>query len=101
IMIPKTATSGKIIKAYDNDGRKHYDFQSQNRRSSTVTIDRLDGKLNPEFWTYAKLTSAVLPSGTPTAQFIKLVSALAADSETINSWKNGGACAKEISAKRD
>ncbi len=32
IMVPKNVTSGKIIKAYDNDGRKHYDFQFQNRR---------------------------------------------------------------------
>ena len=39
IMIPKSVNSGKIIKAYDNDGRKHYDFQFQNRRGYKVTIE--------------------------------------------------------------
>lgn len=89
IMIPKNVTSGKIIKAYDNDGRKHYDFQFQNRRGYKVTIEGLDGKFNPEFWNYAKLISGVLRYGMPIDQVIKLVSGLELDSETINTWKNG------------
>ncbi len=89
IMIPKSVTSGKIIKAYDNDGRKHYDFQFQNRRGYKVTIEGLDGKFNPEFWNYAKLISGVLRYGMPIDQVIKLVSGLELDSETINTWKNG------------
>lgn len=89
IMLPKTVTSGKIIKAYDSDGRKHYDFQFQNRRGYKVTIEGLDGKFNPEYWNYAKLISGVLRYGMPIDQVIKLVSALELDSETINTWKNG------------
>ena len=89
IMIPKSVNSGKIIKAYDNDGRKHYDFQFQNRRGYKVTIEGLDGKFNPEFWNYAKLISGVLRYGMPIDQVIKLVSGLELDSETINTWKNG------------
>lgn len=89
IMLPKTVTSGKIIKAYDNDGRKHYDFQFQNRRGYKVTIEGLDGKFNPEYWNYAKLISGVLRYGMPIDQVIKLVSGLELDSETINTWKNG------------
>lgn len=89
IMIPKSVTSGKIIKAYDNDGRKHYDFQFQNRRGYKVTIEGLDGKFNPEFWNYAKLISGVLRYGMPIDQVIKLVSGLELDNETINTWKNG------------
>jgi ribonucleoside-diphosphate reductase alpha chain len=89
IMVPKNVTSGKIIKAYDNDGRKHYDFQFQNRRGYKVTIEGLDGKFNPEFWNYAKLISGVLRYGMPIDQVIKLVSGLELDSETINTWKNG------------
>lgn len=89
IMIPKSVSSGKIIKAYDNDGRKHYDFQFQNRRGYKVTIEGLDGKFNPEFWNYAKLISGVLRYGMPIDQVIKLVSGLELDSETINTWKNG------------
>ncbi|MEA4917580.1 adenosylcobalamin-dependent ribonucleoside-diphosphate reductase [Proteiniphilum sp.] len=89
IMLPKTVTSGKIIKAYDSDGRKHYDFQFQNRRGYKVTIEGLDGKFNPEYWNYAKLISGVLRYGMPIDQVIKLVSGLELDSETINTWKNG------------
>ncbi|ULB34142.1 MULTISPECIES: adenosylcobalamin-dependent ribonucleoside-diphosphate reductase [Proteiniphilum] len=89
IMVPKNVTSGKIIKAYDNDGRKHYDFQFQNRRGYKVTIEGLDGKFNPEYWNYAKLISGVLRYGMPIDQVIKLVSGLELDSETINTWKNG------------
>ncbi len=89
IMLPKSVNSGKIIKAYDNDGRKHYDFQFQNRRGYKVTIEGLDGKFNPEYWNYAKLISGVLRYGMPIDQVIKLVSGLELDSETINTWKNG------------
>ncbi len=89
IMLPKSVNSGKIIKAYDSDGRKHYDFQFQNRRGYKVTIEGLDGKFNPEFWNYAKLISGVLRYGMPIDQVIKLVSGLELDSETINTWKNG------------
>ncbi len=88
-MIPKNVTSGKIIKAYDRDGRKHYDFQFQNRRGYKVTIEGLDSKFNPEYWNYAKLISGVLRYGMPIDQVIKLVSGLDLDSETINTWKNG------------
>jgi ribonucleoside-diphosphate reductase alpha chain len=89
LVIPKSVSSGKIIKAYDNDGTKHYDFQYQNRRGYKVTIEGLDGKFNPEFWNYAKLISGVLRYGMPIDQVIKLVSGLELDSETINTWKNG------------
>lgn len=89
IMLPKNVTSGKIIKAYYEDGTKHYDFQFQNRRGYKVTIEGLDSKFDPEFWNYAKLISGVLRYGMPIDQVIKLVSGLELDSETINTWKNG------------
>ena len=89
IMLPKSVNSGKIIKAYYEDGTKHYDFQFQNRRGYKVTIEGLDSKFNPEYWNYAKLISGVLRYGMPIDQVIKLVSGLELDSETINTWKNG------------
>lgn len=89
IMLPKSVNSGKIIKAYDHDGKKHYDFQFKNRRGYKITIEGLDGKFNPEYWNYAKLISGVLRYGMPIDQAIKLVSGLELDSETINTWKNG------------
>ena len=89
IMIPKNVTTGKIIKAYDNNGVKRYDFQFQNRRGYKITIEGLDSKFDPEFWNYAKLISGVLRYGMPIDQVLKLVSGLELDSETINTWKNG------------
>jgi ribonucleoside-diphosphate reductase alpha chain len=89
IMLPKNVNSGKIIKAYDSEGNKHYDFQFKNRRGYKITIEGLDSKFNPEFWNYAKLISGVLRYGMPIDQVIKLVSGLELDSETINTWKNG------------
>lgn len=89
ILLPKRVTKGKIIKAYDNDGTKHYDFQFKNRRGYKVTIEGLDSKFNPEFWNYAKLISGVLRYGMPIDQVIKLVSGLELDSQTINTWKSG------------
>lgn len=89
ILLPKNVTGGKIIKAYDSDGRKHYDFQYKNRRGYKVTVEGLDSKFNPEFWNYAKLISGVLRYGMPIDQVIKLVSGLELDSKTINTWKSG------------
>ena len=89
IMLPKNVSTGKIIKAYDRDGNKHYDFQFKNRRGYKITIEGLDGRFNPEFWNYAKLISGVLRYGMPIDQVIKLVSGLELDNETINTWKNG------------
>jgi ribonucleoside-diphosphate reductase alpha chain len=89
VMIPKNVLHGKIIKAYDSDGRKHYDFQFRNKRGYKITVEGLDSKFNPEFWNYAKLISGVLRYGMPIDQVIKLVSGLDLKSETINTWKNG------------
>lgn len=56
IMLPKNVSKGTIIKSYDEDGNKHYDFQFKNKRGYKMTIEGLDGKFNPEYWNYAKLT---------------------------------------------
>lgn len=89
ILLPKSITKGKIIKAIDEDGSKHYDFQYQNKRGYKITIEGLSDKFNPEYWNYAKLISGVLRYGMPINQVMKLVSTLELDSESINTWKNG------------
>ena len=89
IMLPKNVAKGTIIKSYDEDGKKHYDFQFKNKRGYKTTIEGLDGKFNPEFWNYAKLISGVLRYGMPIDQVIKLVAGLELDSASINTWKNG------------
>ena len=89
IVLPKSVTSGRIIKSYDEDGTKHYDFQFENKRGYKMTIEGLSEKFNKEYWNYAKLISGVLRWRMPIEQVIKLVGSLQLDSESINTWKNG------------
>ncbi|MDR1115957.1 MAG: adenosylcobalamin-dependent ribonucleoside-diphosphate reductase [Tannerella sp.] len=89
IMLPKNVSKGSIIKSYNENGKKHYDFQFKNKRGYKLTIEGLDGKFNPEFWNYAKLISGVLRYGMPIDQVIKLVQGMELNDESINTWKNG------------
>lgn len=89
IMLPKTVEKGSIIKSYDADGRKHYDFQFKNKRGFKMTLEGLDSKFEPEYWNYAKLISGVLRYGMPISQVIKLVQEMELNNESINTWKNG------------
>ena len=89
IVLPKSVTSGRIIKNYDEDGVKRYDFQFENKRGYKMTIEGLSEKFNKEYWNYAKLISGVLRWRMPIEQVVKLVGSLQLDSENINTWKNG------------
>ena len=89
ILLPKSVTSGRIIKNVDEDGTKRYDFQFENKRGYKTTIEGLSEKFNKEYWNYAKLISSVLRYRMPIEQVIKLVGSLQLDSENINTWKNG------------
>jgi ribonucleoside-diphosphate reductase alpha chain len=89
ILLPRSVTHGRIIKNYDEDGVKHYDFQFENKRGYKMTIEGLSEKFNKEYWNYAKLISGVLRWQMPIEQVIKLVGSLQLDSENINTWKNG------------
>lgn len=89
IVLPKSVTTGRIIKSYDENGTKHYDFQFENKRGYKMTIEGLSEKFNKEYWNYAKLISGVLRWRMPIEQVIKLVGSLQLDSENINTWKNG------------
>ncbi len=89
ISLPKSVTTGRIIKNVDEYGNKRYDFQFENKRGYKTTIEGLSEKFNKEYWNYAKLISGVLRWRMPIEQVIKLVSSLQLDSENINTWKNG------------
>ena len=89
ILLPRSVTRGRIIKNYDENGIKHYDFQFENKRGYKMTIEGLSEKFNKEYWNYAKLISGVLRWQMPIDQVIKLVGSLQLDSENINTWKNG------------
>ncbi len=89
IFCPKSVSHGKIIKAVDAEGNKHYDFQFVNKRGYKTTIEGLSEKFNPEYWNYAKLISGVLRYGMPIDQVLKLVGGLELNSESINTWKMG------------
>jgi ribonucleoside-diphosphate reductase alpha chain len=89
ILIPKSVSTGKIIKNRDEDGVSRYDFQYTNKRGYKTTIEGLSHKFNKEFWNYAKLISGVLRHGMPIEDIMNLVQGLQLDSESINTWKNG------------
>ena len=59
ILLPKSVTSGRIIKNYDEDGNKRYDFQFENKRGYKMTVEGLSERFNKEYWNYAKLISGV------------------------------------------
>ena len=89
IVLPKSVTCGKIIKNYDENGNKRYDFQFENKRGYKMTIEGLSERFNKEYWNYAKLISGVIRWRMPIEQVIKLVGSLDLGSESINTWKNG------------
>ncbi len=89
ILLPKSVTTGRIIKNLDENGVKRYDFQFETKRGYKMTIEGLSEKFNKEYWNYAKLISGVLRYRMPIEQVIKLVSSLQLDSENINTWKVG------------
>lgn len=89
ILLPKSVTTGKIIKETLADGSHRYDFQFTNKRGYKTTVEGLSEKFNPEYWNYAKLISGVLRYRMPIAHVLKLVSSLQLNDESINTWKVG------------
>jgi ribonucleoside-diphosphate reductase alpha chain len=89
ILLPRTITSGKIIKSIEADGTKRYDFQYINKRGYKTTIEGLSYKFNPIFWNYAKLISGILRHGMPIHKVVDTVTSLQLDNDSINSWKAG------------
>lgn len=89
IAIPKSVVKGYIIKHYDRDGQKRYDFQFVNKRGYKTTIEGLSDRFNPEYWNYAKLISGVLRYRMPIDHVIRLITSLQLENDTINSWTTG------------
>lgn len=89
IALPKTVTSGHIIKTVEPDGTKRYDFTFVNRRGYKTTIEGLSERFNKEYWNYAKLISGVLRYRMPLTHVIKLVGSLQLENENINTWAAG------------
>lgn len=89
IMLPKSVTHGKIIRALNDDGTHRYDFQFVNTRGFKTTVEGLSYRFDRVFWNYAKLISGVLRYGMPVDQVIKLLTSPQMDNDSINSWLNG------------
>ena len=89
IAIPKSVQKGFIIKHYDRDGQKRYDFQFVNKRGYKTTIEGLSERFNPKYWDYAKLISGVLRYRMPIDHVIRLITSLQLENDTINSWTAG------------
>ena len=89
IQLPKSVTSGVIIKAKNPDGTNRYDFQFKNKRGYKTTVEGLSSKFNKEYWNYAKLISGILRYHMPLKNVLHLVSSLSLEDENINTWKQG------------
>jgi ribonucleoside-diphosphate reductase alpha chain len=87
--IPKSITTGKIIKNKDEEGNTRYDFQYIDKYGYKNTLGGLSHMFNKEYWNYARLISGVLRYGMPIEDVVNLVSSLTVDSDTINTWRNG------------
>ncbi len=89
ILLPKSVTCGKIIKAKNADGTNRYDFQFKNKRGYKTTVEGLSSKFDKEYWNYAKLISGILRYHMPLKNVLHLVGSLSLDDENINTWKVG------------
>lgn len=89
IMIPKSVTTGYIVKNLDENGNKRYDFHFQNKRGYKTTVEGLSERFNKVYWNYAKLISGVLRYRMPLKQVVKLIDSLQFDNENINTWRVG------------
>lgn len=89
IVLPKSVTHGKIIRATNEDGSHRYDFQFVNTRGFKTTAEGLSYRFDKEFWNYAKLISGILRYGMPIEQVIKVISSMQLNNDSISSWTNG------------
>lgn len=89
IMIPKSVSSGHIVRRVLKDGSRRYDFQFMNKRGYKITIEGLSERFNPEYWNYAKLISGIMRYGMPLESVIALISSLQLDSDNMNTWVSG------------
>lgn len=89
IMLPKSVTHGKVIRATNEDGTHRYDFQFVNTRGFKTTVEGLSYRFDRVYWNYAKLISGVLRYGMPVDQVIKLLTSPQLDNDSINSWMAG------------
>ena len=87
--LPKTITSGSIIKNRLTDGKKQYDFMYYDVDGYEVILRGLSRCFNPEFWNYAKMISALLRHDIPVENVVNIIEGLNFREESINSWKNG------------
>jgi ribonucleoside-diphosphate reductase alpha chain len=89
-MIPTYIQRGWVIKNKDEDsGENRYDFQYFDKDGFRVTMEGLSRSFDKEYWNYAKLISGVLRHGMPLQHVAHLILGLNADSDNINTWKNG------------
>ena len=87
--IPKTVTTGFILKNKKADGKKQYDFMYYDADGYDVILSGLSRCFNPEFWNYAKMISALLRHDIPVENVVNIIDGLNFREESINSWKNG------------
>ena len=74
---------GKLVK------KKRYDIEYVDADGNKQIHMGLNHAFNPEFWNYAKFTSALLRHRMPIVNTYELVDSLNFKDDHINTWKNG------------
>ena len=87
--VPKSVTSGTIIKIKNNNDRSRYDFQYTDRYGYTNTLGGLSRNFDKEYWNYARLLSGLLRNQVDVVWVLDIVEGMYSNSESLHSWKNG------------
>lgn len=87
--IPSFVEKGIIIKLKQDDGSSRYDFRYIDSYGYTNTLGGLSRIFDKEYWNYARFVSALLRSGVPIEQIVKIVEGLSFTNRGMNSWKAG------------
>lgn len=91
-IIPVWVQKGWILKMRNDDnddGRKRYDFEFEDKEGYKVLIQGLSRSFEQEYWNYAKLISGILRHGMPLGNVVNLIQGLDLHNESINTWKVG------------
>lgn len=87
--VPKSVTSGTIIKVKNGTDTSRYDFQYTDKYGYTNTLGGLSRNFDKEYWNYARLLSGLLRNQVDVAWVLDIVEGMYSDSESLHSWKNG------------
>lgn len=86
--LPKSITTGKIIRTIINNTEKRYDFQYDIGFGYKNHLPNIGLSFNPEYYNYARFVSTLLREGVDLVKIINTLDGLQSD-DLINVWNKG------------